>query len=107
LNLDKLWSQNITLTTRLVDTVTTPMLLKTVASGKLQPAQLITHHFALDQIMQAYDTFGNAMQEQALKVIITNGIKLSEVMQVADTVSQPASKRQVLAGQLVNDSLGG
>jgi hypothetical protein len=57
--------------------------------------------------MQAYDTFGNAMQEQALKVIITNGIKLSEVMQVADTVSQSASKKQALAGQLVNDSLGG
>ena len=72
LNLDKLWSQNITLTTRLVDTVTTPMLLKTVTSGKLQPKQLITHHFTLDQLMQAYDTFGNAMKEHALKVIITN-----------------------------------
>ncbi|MDO9066466.1 MAG: zinc-dependent alcohol dehydrogenase family protein, partial [Chloroflexota bacterium] len=72
LNLDKLWAQNITLTTRLVDTVTTPMLLKTVASGKLQPKQLITHHFTLDQVMQAYDTFGNAMKERALKIIITN-----------------------------------
>ena len=71
-NLDKLWAQNITLTTRLVDTVTTPMLLKTVASGKLQPKLLITHHFTLSEIMQAYDTFGNAMQEQAIKVIITN-----------------------------------
>ena len=72
LNLDKLWAQNITLTTRLVDTVTTPMLLKTVASGKLQPKHLITHHFTLDQTMQAYDTFGNAMKEHALKVIISN-----------------------------------
>ena len=72
LNLDKLWAQNITLTTRLVDTVTTPMLLKTVASGKLQVKQLITHHFSLDQVMQAYDTFGNAMEERALKIIITN-----------------------------------
>ncbi len=54
------------------DTVTTPMLLNTVASGKLQPAQLITHHFRLDQVMHAYDTFGNAMQEHALKVIISN-----------------------------------
>jgi alcohol dehydrogenase len=75
LNLDKLWAQNITLTTRLVDTVTTPLLMKTVASGKLQPKRLITHHFALDQIMQAYDTFGDAMKQHALKVIITsNGI---------------------------------
>jgi len=71
LNMDKLWSHNITLTTRLVDTVTTPMLLKTVMSGRIQPAQLITHHFALDDVMQAYNTFGNAMKERALKVIIT------------------------------------
>jgi alcohol dehydrogenase len=72
LNLDKLWSHNITLTTRLVDTVTTPMLLKTVAPGKLRPKQLITHHFTLDEVMKAYDTFGNAMTERALKVIIAN-----------------------------------
>jgi alcohol dehydrogenase len=72
LNLDKLWSHNITLTTRLVDTVTTPMLLKTVVSGKVQPQQLITHHFTLADVMKAYDTFGNAAEERALKVIITN-----------------------------------
>jgi alcohol dehydrogenase len=72
LNLDKLWAQNITLTTRLVDTVTTPMLLKTIAAAKIQPTCLITHHFTLDQVMQAYETFGNAMQEHALKVIISN-----------------------------------
>lgn len=72
LNMDKLWDRNITLTTRLVDTVTTPMLLKTVTSGKVQPKNLITHHFALDDVMKAYDTFGNAMKERALKVIIAN-----------------------------------
>jgi alcohol dehydrogenase len=70
LNLDKLWSHNITLTTGLVDTVTTPMLLKTVLSGKLQPGQLVTHHFTLANVMQAYDTFGDATRERALKVII-------------------------------------
>jgi alcohol dehydrogenase len=72
LNLDKLWSHNITLTTRLVDTVTTPMLLKTVMSGKLQPKQLITHRFALTDVKQAYHTFSNAMQERALKMMISN-----------------------------------
>lgn len=72
LNLDKLWSHNITLTTRLVDTVTTPLLLKTVMAGKVNPGQLITHHFALNDVMQAYSTFGNAMGERALKVIISN-----------------------------------
>ena len=73
LNIDKLWSHNITLTTRLVDTVTTPMLLKSVMAGRLKPTQLITHHFKLSELMQAYDTFGNAAKEHALKVIITNG----------------------------------
>ena len=72
LHLEKLWSQNITITTRLVDAVTTPLLLKTVLAGRLKPTQLITHHFALDDILKAYDTFGNAAREGALKVILTN-----------------------------------
>ena len=72
LSLEKLWDRNITITTRLVDTVTTPMLLKTVMSGKVQPKQLITHHFALKDGLQAYTTFGNASKERALKVIMTN-----------------------------------
>jgi alcohol dehydrogenase len=72
LHLETLWSRNVTITTRLVDTVTTPMLFKTVQSGKLDPKQLITHHFKLDQIMEAYETFGHAAKEKALKVILTN-----------------------------------
>jgi alcohol dehydrogenase len=70
LHLERLWSQNVTITTRLVDTVSTPMLLKTVQSRKLDPNQLITHHFKLDQILEAYDTFGKAATTKALKVII-------------------------------------
>ena len=70
LHLEKLWDRNITLTTRLVDTVTTPMLLKVVQSGKLQPSKLVTHRFELNDIMKAYDTFGNAAKEGALKVIL-------------------------------------
>jgi alcohol dehydrogenase len=72
LHMENLWSQNITITTRLVDTVTTPMLFKTVQSGKLDPKKLITHHFKLDQIIEAYETFGNASKEKALKVILTS-----------------------------------
>ena len=53
-----------------MDTVTTPLLLKTVLAGTLDPAQLFTHHFRLDDVMKAYDTFGNATAERALKVII-------------------------------------
>lgn len=72
LHLEKLWAHNITLRTRLVDTVTTPLLLKTVVAGRLKPKQLITHHFKLNDIMKAYDTFANAGRERALKVILTN-----------------------------------
>lgn len=71
LHLERLWSQNIAITTRLVDTATTPMLLKTVAAGKVDPARLITHHFPLDAILDAYDTFSRAAETHALKVLIT------------------------------------
>ena len=70
--LEELWIKNITMTTGLVDTYTIPMLMKTVGSGELEPDQLITHHFKLDQIMEAYDTFGNAAEEKALKIILEN-----------------------------------
>lgn len=69
-HLEKLWCHNITLRTRLVDTVTTPMLLKTVGARKIEPGRLITHHFEFRQILDAYQTFGRAAQNQALKVII-------------------------------------
>ncbi|SAK90776.1 alcohol dehydrogenase [Caballeronia arationis] len=70
LHLEALWDRNITITTRLIDTVSTPMLLKTVRSGRLEPNKLITHLFHLDDIMSAYDTFGNAADTHALKVMI-------------------------------------
>jgi alcohol dehydrogenase len=70
LHLERLWSQNITITTRLVDTVSTPMLLKTVQSKKIDPTLLITHRFTLAGILDAYDTFGRAADTRALKVII-------------------------------------
>jgi alcohol dehydrogenase len=70
LKLEKLWDRNITIRTRLVDTVTTPMLLKSVMSRRLMPRQLITHEFPLGDMMKAYDTFSDAAKEKALKVII-------------------------------------
>lgn len=72
LHLESLWAKNISITTRLVDTVTTPMLLKTVQSKKLDPKKLITHHFKLADIDKAYDTFQHADREKALKVILTS-----------------------------------
>ena len=70
LHLEKLWSQNVTLTTRLVDTATTPLLMKTVLSGRLRPQELITHRFQLTEIMKAYDTFSQASENRALKVVV-------------------------------------
>jgi alcohol dehydrogenase len=70
LHLENLWDRNITITTRLVDTVSTPMLLNTVRSHKIDPKLLITHRFELDRILDAYDTFAHAANTKALKVII-------------------------------------
>ncbi|HBK08959.1 MAG TPA: alcohol dehydrogenase [Acetobacteraceae bacterium] len=71
LHLERLWSQNIAITTRLVDTVTTPMLLKTVQSKRIDPTRLITHHFQLSEVIAAYETFAHAADTHALKVIIS------------------------------------
>ena len=73
LHLERLWSQNISITTRLVDTSTTGMLLRAITAKKLDPAPLITHRFTLDRILDAYDTFGRASETGALKVIISAG----------------------------------
>ena len=70
LHLERLWAHNIAITTRLVDTVSTPMLLKAARGGRIDPGRLITHRFTLDRIGDAYDTFASAAQTQALKVII-------------------------------------
>jgi alcohol dehydrogenase len=70
LHLERLWDRNVTITTRLVDTASTPMLLNILRSKKIDPKQLITHRFKLDHILDAYETFGNAAKTKALKVII-------------------------------------
>ncbi|HEY4958333.1 MAG TPA: zinc-dependent alcohol dehydrogenase family protein, partial [Caldimonas sp.] len=70
LHLENLWDRNITITTRLVDAVSTPMLLKTLCSHKIDPKLLITHRFKLDRILDAYETFAHAAETHALKVII-------------------------------------
>jgi alcohol dehydrogenase len=70
LRMEKLWDRNVTLTTRLVDTVTTPMLMNEFGPGSLKAGNLVTHRFALDEILKAYDTFGNAAAHSALKVAL-------------------------------------
>ena len=70
LHLERLWSKNITITTRLVDTVTTPTLLKMIVSKKINPMMLISHHFKFADILEAYDTFEEASKTHAIKMII-------------------------------------
>jgi alcohol dehydrogenase len=72
LHLEKLWASNITLSTRLVDAGTTPMLLGMVQSGRIAAKKLVSHHFELAEIIKAYDTFRNASREHAIKVVIWN-----------------------------------
>lgn len=70
LHLERLWDRNISITTGLVDTVTTPMLLKTPQSRKIDAKKLITHRFQFEDIEKAYATFGDAGNTRALKVLI-------------------------------------
>jgi alcohol dehydrogenase len=70
LHLEKLWSQNVTITTGLVDATTTSMLLRLLMAGRLSPKSLVTHRFGLGEILKAYETFGNAAAQKALKVVI-------------------------------------
>ncbi|WP_426138978.1 zinc-dependent alcohol dehydrogenase family protein [Pseudomonas sp. DWP3-1-2] len=72
LHLEKLWIQNINISTGLVNTNTTPMLMKTVEAGKIEPGKLITHRFKLGDIIDAYEVFGNAAKEKAMKVILSS-----------------------------------
>ena len=71
LHLESLWIRNVTITTGLVDTFSTPTLLRAVTTGQLDPTRFTTHRFPLDHAMEAYDTFANAGDTNALKVLMT------------------------------------
>jgi alcohol dehydrogenase len=71
LHLETLWIRDVTMTTGLVDAVTTPMLLRLIEGGRLDPTPFATHHFDLDDAERAYDVFGNAAETHALKVVLS------------------------------------
>jgi alcohol dehydrogenase len=71
LHLEDLWIKNVTITTGLVDTYSTPTLLRLIASGQVAASRFITHHFDLDDFMKAYDVFGRAAETGALKVVLS------------------------------------
>jgi alcohol dehydrogenase len=70
LHLERLWIKDVTITTGLVDTNTTPRLLKLIAEGRLDATPFATHRFPLDETMAAYDTFADAANTNALKVVL-------------------------------------
>jgi alcohol dehydrogenase len=71
LHLERLWIRNVTITTGLVDTSSTPTLLRLVAEGRLDPRPFATHRFAQDDILDAYQVFADAAKTDALKVVLT------------------------------------
>jgi alcohol dehydrogenase len=71
LHLEELWIKNVTITTGLVDTYSTPTLLRLVTSHQVEAGQFVTHHFDLDDFVEAYDVFGRAADTGALKVVLT------------------------------------
>jgi alcohol dehydrogenase len=73
LHLEDLWIRNITITTGLVDTFTTPTLLRMLAAGQLNVEPMITHRFGFDEFTAAYDTFSDAATTGALKVLVSRG----------------------------------
>ncbi|MFI1163478.1 zinc-dependent alcohol dehydrogenase family protein [Streptomyces sp. NPDC020801] len=70
LHLEELWIKNVTITTGLVDTHSTPTLLRMAAAGRLPTSQLVTHTFPLERMEEAYDVFAHAADTGALKVVL-------------------------------------
>lgn len=71
LHLERLWIRGVTITTGLVDTFTTPKLMRLIAEGRLDPTPFATHRFELDETMEAYETFADAATTNALKVVLS------------------------------------
>ncbi|MFF4888954.1 zinc-dependent alcohol dehydrogenase family protein [Micromonospora chersina] len=71
LHLERLWIRDITITTGLVDTRTTPTLLNMLVAGQLETAHMVTHRYRLDEIVEAYDVFARPAETGALKVVLT------------------------------------
>src|SRR6478735_4334948 len=88
LHLERLWIRDVTITTGLVDTNTTPRLLKLIAEGRLDATPFATHRFPLDETMAAYDTFADAANTNALKV----------VLEAVPAVAEQAEREEALAG---------
>jgi alcohol dehydrogenase len=70
-HLERLWTRDVTITTGLVDTYSTPTLLRLLTSHQIDAKRFITHRFGLDEIIHAYDVFSRAQDTAALKVVLS------------------------------------
>lgn len=80
LHLEALWSRNVTITTGLVDTWSTPTLLELLKAGQLDVRRFVTHRFAFDQILQAHDVFARAAETKAVKVVLHRDLPRKELV---------------------------
>ena len=87
LHLEKLWTRDVTITTGLVDTFSIPQLLRLVVDGRLDPSLFATHHYPLEDTMAAYDTFADAADTGALKVVLNGAESQSSHTQRATAVA--------------------
>jgi alcohol dehydrogenase len=94
LHLERLWIKDVTITTGLVDTFTTPRLMRLIERGKLDPSVFATHRFALNEAMAAYDAFADAAASGAFKVVL-QGAKHQQLQPVDDLVAAGADAKEV------------
>ena len=71
LHLERLWTSDVTITTGLVDTYSTPTLLRLLTSKQIDAQRFVTHRFGFDEFIHAYDVFANAGETGALKVVLS------------------------------------
>lgn len=93
-----LWTRNVTIRMGVVNTSSIPVLLKMIQASKLDPCQLVSHHFRLDEIVQAYEVFKHAAQEQAIKIVLSAGDAAPAAAATVDEERIRAIVAQVLAG---------
>lgn len=94
LHLERLWIKDVTITTGLVDTFTTPRLMQLIETGKLDPSIFATHRFALSEAMDAYDAFADAATSGAFKVVL-EGAKHQQLQPVETLVAAGANAKEV------------
>jgi alcohol dehydrogenase len=87
LHLEKLWIRDVTITTGLVDTFSIPQLMRLISSGRLDPSLFATHRFPLGDTMTAYDTFADAANSGALKVVLQGANGSSPVVEAERSVA--------------------